>query len=65
MADLDPKKLLGFRLVAAEGAGTSVISSKPGFKANVKAGAKIGSKAGAKIGSKLGAKIGAKNGIKA
>ena len=57
---LDPQRLLGFRLeardtVSFDGNGTR-IAAKQGVKTGIKPGAKIGQKTGAKVGAKIGLK---------
>lgn len=57
---LDPQRLLGFRLEARE----AVSYDRDGIRTAAKRGVKTGAKDGAKIGAKGGAKLGAKIGEK-
>lgn len=67
---LDPKQLLGFKLIEqAPAQPSSAITGKVGTKEmssrnGVRLGAKVGGKAGVKANSQLGAKVGTKFGFK-
>jgi len=68
---LDPKKLLGFKLIEQAPAqpssaiagkvGTKGMSSKDGVRLGAKVGGKLGGKANSLLGAKIGTKFGFKN----